>query len=194
MSGGGAGNCTPRTLSDKMNSALSHPHRICIKANIMFPYKKNRGFYPKKPVRTFRDLEVYQKTLEASVIVAKDIKPKLVKLKYELAGNLTDCSMSIPLYIGEAHSIRFGDHKQGLLLLERAMAGCNKMIVYLEQVKGIYRPGPEVARPSGSKSHKNFLTYDDADLIDDLIGRYADVRTKIFRLEKSWQKWDAPRK
>lgn len=130
----------------------------------------------KKPVRSFRDLEVYQKTLEASVIVAKNIKPKLAELKYALADNMTDCSMSVPLYVAEGHSLRFGDHKQGLLLLERAMAGCNKMIVYLEQAKGIY----------GSAL--------DGDLIDDLVRRYADVRGKIFRLEKSWQKWTEPRK
>ena len=133
-------------------------------------------FVPKKPIRSFRDLEVYQKTLENSVIVAKDVKPKLVKLGHDLAGNMTDCSMSIPLYIGEAHSIRFGDHKTGLLLLEKAMAGCNKMVVYLEQAKGIY----------GEKL--------DGGLIDDLVKRYADVRIKIFRLEKSWQKWTEPKR
>ncbi len=84
--------------------------------------------------------------------------------------------MSVPLYIGEAHSTRFADFKGGVSLLEKAMAGCNKMIVYLEQAKGIY----------GDKL--------DGDLIDDLIRRYTEVRTKIFRLEKSWQKWTEPRK
>lgn len=135
-----------------------------------------KRFIPKKPLRSFRDLEVYQKTLECSVIIAKDIKPRLARLKYELLENMVNCSMSIPLFISEAHSIRFGDHKAGLLLLERAMAGCNKMVVYLEQTKGIY----------GNKL--------DGDLMDDLVDRYAYIRTKIFRLEKSWQKWDAPRR
>lgn len=139
-------------------------------------YDSRKTFSVKKPVRSFRDLEVYQTTLGASVIVVKDIKPKLAKLRYSMVTGLTDCAMTIPLLISEAHSIRFGDHKQGLLLLERAMAGCNKMIVYLEQAKGIY----------GDKL--------DGDLIDDLIRRYTEVRTKIFRLEKSWQKWTEPRK
>lgn len=139
-------------------------------------------------------MEVYQKTLGASVIVVKDIKPKLVKLRYPFVVGMTDCSMTIPLRIGEAHSIRFGDHKNGLLLLEQAMAGCNKMIVYLEQARGIYCPAPDIVLPSGGKSRKAFLTDDDRDLIDDLIRRYAEVRTKIFRLEKSWQKWTEPKK
>lgn len=85
----------------------------------------------KKPVFTFRDLEVYQKTMEASVVVVKNLKSKLTQLRYPFVEGAVQCSMSIPLYIGEAHSIRFGDHPRGILLLENAMAGCNKMIIYL---------------------------------------------------------------
>src|SRR3989344_2051318 len=101
-------------------------------------YKTRRSFTPKKPVRTFRDLEVYQKTLECSVLIVKDIRPALVKLKYDFLENMTNCSMSIPLYIGEAHSMRFASLSQGVLLLEKAMACCNKMVIYLEQAKGLY--------------------------------------------------------
>ena len=125
----------------------------------------------RKPVFTFRDLEVYQKTMEASVVVVKNLKTKLTQLKYPFIEGMIQCSMSIPLYIGEAHSIRFGDHPRAILLLENAMAGCNKMIIYLEQARGIY----------GSKL--------DFDLMEDLIKKYADTRTKIFRLEKAWQKF-----
>jgi len=46
-----------------------------------------------------------------------------------------------------------------------------QMIIYLEQARGIY----------GSKL--------DFDLIEDLIKKYAETRTKIFRLEKAWQKF-----
>lgn len=140
---------------------------------MLYGYKK---FSVKKPVRSFRDLEVYQKTLEASVLIVKNLKPKLAKLKFPFLENAVNCSMSIPLFLGEAHSLRFGDHKKGLLLLETAMAGCNKMIIYLEHIVGIY----------GSKI--------DRDLVDDLIKKYSDVRTKIFRLEKAWQKWEPPQK
>jgi len=129
----------------------------------------------RKPVRSFRDLEVYQQTLAASVIVVKDIRPELAQLEFPFLEGIVNCAMSIPLWISEGHSIRFGDHKLGLRLLEQAMAGCNKMIVYLEQARGIY----------GDKL--------DVSLVEDLIKRYADVRTKIFRLEKSWQKWTEPK-
>ncbi len=130
----------------------------------------------KKLVHSFRDLDVYQRTMEASVVVVKNLKAKLVQLRYPFIEGMTQCSMSIPLYIGEAHSIRFGDHARGILLLEKAMADCNKMIIYLEQARGIY----------GNKL--------DFDLVDDLIKKYAETRTKIFRLEKAWQKFTSPQK
>src|SRR3989338_1060411 len=140
------------------------------------PYDSFKRFGVKKPVRSFRDLEVYQKTLENSVIIFKNLRPLLARLKFPLLENMINCALTIPATLAEGHSIRFGDHKQGLLLLEKAMAGCNKMIVYLEQARGIY----------GSKL--------DGDLVEDLIKKYADVRTKIFRLEKSWQKFTPPQR
>ncbi len=136
--------------------------------------KYSRPFTVKKPVRSFRDLDVYQKSMECAVIIAKDMKPNLTKLKYDYLENMLNCSMSVPLYIGEAHSTRFADFKGGVSLLEKAMASCNKMIVYLEAVKGVY----------GSKV--------DAGLIDDIIGRYAEGRVKMFHLEKSWKRFNVP--
>ena len=133
-------------------------------------YYKNK-FTPKKPVRSFRDLEVYQKTLEASVIIVKNLRPTLVKQKYPFLENMVNCSMTIPLHISEAHSLRFASLDNGVRLLEQAMAGCNKMVVYLEQLKGMY----------GSKI--------DSDLVEDVIGRYVGIRGKMFRLEKSWKKF-----
>ncbi len=125
----------------------------------------------KKPVRSFRDLEVYQRAMDCSVAIAKDLRPKLARLKYELLENMINCSLSIPLWIGESHSLRFSDFPLAILTLEKAMAGCNKMIIYLEQTLGIY----------GQKLP--------VDLVDDLMRRYIENRGKMFRLEKSWQKF-----
>lgn len=137
-------------------------------------YKTN--FTPRKPVKTFRDLDIYQQAMNCAVIVVKNIRPKLVTLKYPFIDGITDCAMSVPLFIGEAHSIRFGNFPLGLQLIEKAMSGCNKMIIYLEHIKGMY----------GSKV--------DAGVIDEIIARYAETRTKTFHLEQSWKKWGtAPR-
>ncbi|MEK7200909.1 MAG: hypothetical protein AAB672_02160, partial [Patescibacteria group bacterium] len=110
-------------------------------------------------------------SMSCAVIIAKDMKSKLLKLKYDYMENMLNCSMSVPLYIGEAHSTRFADFSGGVNLLEKAMAGCNKMIIYLEAIKGVY----------GSKV--------DVGLIDDIIGRYAEGRIKMFHLEKSWKRF-----
>ena len=136
--------------------------------------KRGQGkqFIPRKPVRTFRDLDIYQKSMECTVIITKNMKAKLKTLRYDFLENMINCSMSVPLYIGEAHSIRFADFGAGVATLEKAMAGCNKMIVYLEQIKGVY----------GAKV--------DTGLIDDLIGRYAETRIKTFHLEKSWMRFN----
>ncbi len=128
-------------------------------------------FKPKKPIRSFRDLEVYQKTLECAVIFSTDIKPQLAKLNYDLLEGMTNCALSIPLYIAESHGMRFSDFKVAVATLEKAMLGCNKMVVYLEQSAGIYAGKIPV------------------DMLLDISRRYMDVRGKMFRLEKSWQKF-----
>ncbi|MDO8602071.1 MAG: hypothetical protein Q7R62_03030, partial [bacterium] len=123
----------------------------------MKPYAQTKyskyQFTPKKPVKTFRDLDIYQQTMNCAVIVVKNIRPKLVTLRYPFLEGLMDCTMTVPLSIGEAHSIRFGDFTRGLALLEKAMSGCNKMIIYLEHIKGMY--GDKV----------------DAGVIDEIIAR-----------------------
>ncbi|MDD2657326.1 MAG: hypothetical protein PHD04_01535 [Candidatus Pacebacteria bacterium] len=146
----------------------------------MKPYAQTKyskyQFTPKKPVKTFRDLDIYQQTMNCAVIVVKSVRPKLVTLKYPFLEGLMDCTMTVPLSIGEAHSIRFGDFMKGLALLEKAMSGCNKMIIYLEHIKGMY--GEKV----------------DMGILDEIIARYAESRTKTFHLEQSWKRWgSAPR-
>ncbi len=143
-------------------------------AQSKYKYQTTKAFTPRKPVKTFRDLDIYQKAMECAVIVVKNIRPKLVTLKYPFIEGITDCAMSVPLFIGEAHSIRFGNFALGLQLIEKAMSGCNKMIIYLEHSKGMY--GEKVER----------------EVIDELIARYAEARTKTFHLEQSWKKWGRP--
>ena len=134
-------------------------------------YYNKKPFTPRKPVKTFRDLEIYQKTIECAVLISKDVMPHLVKQKYQYAERLTDCAMSVPLLVAESHSLRFADFALGVGYLEKAMASANKMVVYLEHAKGLY----------GSKF--------DMGLIDDIIGRYILARTKMFHLEKSWKRF-----
>lgn len=134
-------------------------------------YYNKKPFTPKKPVKTFRDLEIYQKTIECAVLISKDVMPHLVKQKYQYAERLTDCAMSVPLLVAEAHSLRFADFALGVGYLEKAMASANKMVVYLEHAKGLFGSNVDTA------------------LVDDIIGRYVLARTKMFHLEKSWKRF-----
>ncbi len=130
-----------------------------------------KSFTPKKPVKTFRNLDVYQGTIECAVLISKNIQPVLVKLKYEYTERLVNCALSVPLSVAESHSLRFADFALGVSYLEKAMSTVNKMVVYLEHAMGIY----------GSKL--------DQSLIEDIIGRYTTARVKMFHLEKSWKRF-----
>src|SRR3989344_1301053 len=134
-------------------------------------FNRFKKFSPKKPVRSFRDLEVYQKTLECSVLIDKDILPALERVKDNRIEELSKNAMAIPLYISEGHSLRFADFALALGYIEKALAGCNQKSVYLDHIKGTYGDKVKV------------------DLIEDLINRYTVVRGKIFRLEQSWKKF-----
>lgn len=127
-------------------------------------------YSPKKAVKSFRDLEVYQKMLECSVLVGAELVPILKKDKFPLVEGLQNCALGIPMLIAEAHGMRFSDFEKAVATLEGAMRGCNKMIVYLEQAEGLAHNVDDV-------------------FLQDLIGRYLQTRGKMLRLEQAWQKF-----
>jgi hypothetical protein len=133
------------------------------------PYSQT--YRPKRALKSFRDLDVYQRAMECAVLTVKSFQPALTKLNFPFTESMVSCSMSIPLNIGESNSLRYNDFNLGVATLEKAMASCNKMIVYYEHVKGIY----------GEKI--------DSGLAEDLMGRYLECRNKMFRLEKAWIKY-----
>ena len=168
-------------------------------------YNKNKfANFPKKPVKTFQDLEVYQQALAANVFVVNFIvpMPKLpvverrsrrdknaisAETATKISGNfgsgtaedikkvilntLANCACSIPHLIAEAHSFRFGTQKECLILLERVMLNCNKMVVYLDQTRDICATGLEVEK------------------FEELQKKYLLIRRKVLNLQRSWQKY-----
>lgn len=164
------------------------------------------NFSPKRPVKSFMDLEVYQKLLEYAVFVAKYVcRPTAERPAADVAlpcgskeqgsagpnrqGNLPPeaetmpeagrlifhqmlpCALGLPHLIAEAHSVRFGSQKECLVLLERAMLNCNKMVVYLEETRDICVTGVDSAK------------------LNELIKKYLYTRQKILNLQRSWKKY-----
>lgn len=142
---------------------------------------KNYNFQPKKPVKSFQDLEVYQKSLEASVFTAKILVPAMQakgkKKKTARAANelltqaLLPTALGLPHLIAEAHSLRFGSGTACLERLEKAMTACNKLVAYTEQVRDISETGLEWEK------------------FDELTKKYFYVRRKILNLQRSWKKF-----
>lgn len=83
----------------------------------------------------------------------------------------SDVALRIPEAIAEAHSQRF-EQGDEIKVLEDALNGCNKAVVYLEQARDIYLRDTEGTA-----------------LCEDLIKRYIFVRRKIFNLSRAWKRF-----
>lgn len=149
-------------------------------------YKSGPDYSPKKAVKNFTDLEVYQKSLELSVFVANEIVKSLKSQKTQKAQteetleiylqdliikNILPCALSVPHMIAESHSKRFGSGTECLDILDQVMLKCNKMVVYLEQVRDICETGV------------------DTDRFDEQIKKYFYVRRKVLNLQRVWRKY-----
>lgn len=121
-------------------------------------------YYPRRPVKSFQDLEVYQKVLGLAVEIVKKVKED----SGENTGELFNTVLNLPVLIASAHSVRFGNPVKAIETLEEAMLGCNLAIVYLEQYRDL----------ENKKIEHEFF--------EEQIKEYLRVRGKIMRLQKSW--------
>ena len=135
------------------------------------PYQKT-GFYKKSPIRSFKDLEIYQKTFSASVEVMKKIIPKMQGKESPLRDQIIDCCLLIPNLIAEAYSRRFDDKNSSYKLIEDAMVKSNNMVVYLEQARDIF--DEEVSKV----------------VVEELTKEYMRTRTKMLNLVKAWKRFE----
>ena len=133
-------------------------------------YRKS-AFRVKKPIRSFRDLEVYQRALEYSTEVMTKVIPLLGEGISPVKEKLINCALRIPESIAAAHSHRFESGDE-LKSLDEALADCNKVVVYLEQARDIFITGIE-----------------GRSICEDLIKRYILIRRKVFNLYKAWKRF-----
>jgi len=125
-----------------------------------------RPYYPRRPVKSFQDLEVYQKLLAVSVAIAKRIA----------LSQLAAIALDLPVKIAAAHSIRFSDQLGAIAKLEEVMLDCNILIVYLEQYRDI--------------ENKDIET----EFFEEQIKNILATRMKILHLQFSWKKFSEQRK
>lgn len=125
--------------------------------------------YNRQPIRSFRDLEVYQNTYKASVSIATRIFPKLpTGERYDLKDQLSRSSKAVPRLIAEGFAKkhqRAGFQKY----LDDAMAESNETIVSLEHVKDIYKI--------------------EVDLCVGLVDIYDKSSRQLFKLAEVWDKF-----
>lgn len=134
-------------------------------------YKKTR-FQVKRPIRSFRDLEVYQRTSKLASEIMIKVVPLLQGKSCPIKDVLVSACLDIPTSLAVAHSRRF-DKGEELKIMEAIMEECNKVIVYLEQVRDI------------------FVQDIDRALCEDIIKRYTFVRRKILNLYRAWKRFQA---
>ena len=89
-------------------------------------------------IRSFKDLDVYQNSYQAMLVVYDKILPKLPpQKKFDLYDQLSRSVKAIPRLIAEGHSKRH--QKRGFQkYIDDAMAESSETIVSLSQTKDLY--------------------------------------------------------
>ncbi len=120
----------------------------------------------KKLIVSFRDLEVYQNTYKAMLVVMNDVVFKLPDSeKFDLKDQVSRSCKAIPRLIAEGYAKRH--QKAGFQkYLDDAMAESNETIVSLEQCRDIYKINP--------------------DLINQLVDIYDKSGRQLYKLANAW--------
>ena len=123
-------------------------------------------------IRSFEDLDVYQESYKAMLVVHKEILPKLPKAEeYDLKSQLSRSTKAIPRLIAEGHSKRH--QKKGFQkYIDDALAESNETIVSLKQARDLY---PEKV---------------DVSLCDKLVDAYDKISRQLYNLALSWDKFN----
>lgn len=123
----------------------------------------------KKPIRSFRDLDVYQGSYQLMLIVHKEILPKLPQNeKFDLVDQLSRSTKAVPRLIAEGYTKKH--QKSGFQkYLDDAHTEANETIVGLEQCRDLYNI--------------------DAELCGKLVDQYDKISRQLFKLAEVWDKF-----
>lgn len=119
-----------------------------------------------KSITSFRNLDVYNNSYNAMLIVAKEVLPRLPSSeKYDLLDQLSRSTKAVPRLIAEGYAKKhqkFGFQKY----LDDAMAECNETMVGLEQARDLYQMNKEIT--------------------NDLVDRYDKCARQLYNLSTAW--------
>jgi len=126
----------------------------------------------KHPIRSYRDLDVYQGSYDASIIVLTKILPKLPKEeKYDLADQLRRSAKAIPRLIAEGYAKKH--QKKGFQkYIDDAMAEANETVVGLCQCRDIY------------------YKFVNPQLCEELIDIYDKTGRQLYKLGIAWDSFN----
>jgi len=123
----------------------------------------------KKVIKSFQDLEVYQRIYKAMLVILREIVPKLPdEEKYDLKDQLRRCCKSAPALVAEGFAKRY-QQRNWKKYLEDAMGECNEMIHHLSVCRDIY---DKYVHPK---------------LCQQLIETYDIANRQLYRLHESWK-------
>jgi len=124
------------------------------------------------PIKSFKDLEVYQSSYKAAIVVSKEIIPKLPKdERFNLSDQLRRACKAVPTLIAEGYAKKH-QKKHFQKYLDDAMGECNEMVVHLEFCKDLY-----------SK-------YVDGNFCEELIDIYDKTGRQLYNLSKTWKNFE----
>lgn len=117
-------------------------------------------------ITTYRDLEVYQRSMKAMVAVHKLVLTFPDHEKYALADQIRRASKSVPANISEGYGRR-KSAKEFKHYLTMALGSANEMIVHLEITRELQYAIPETCNP--------------------LIEEYNVIGKMLYRLIENWR-------
>lgn len=120
---------------------------------------------------SYKDLDVYQRAYKCSILVMKEIIPKLPDSeKYDLKDQLSRSAKAVPRLIAEGYAKKH--QKAGFQkYIDDAMGESNETQVGLCQCKNIYPKHVDVK------------------LCDELIKEYDITGKQLYRLKEAWNKF-----
>jgi len=122
-------------------------------------------------LKSFRDLEVYENSYKAMLIVYKEILPKLPREEnYDLKDQLRRSTKAIPRLIAEGYAKRH-QNKGFQKYIDDAMTESNETIVSLSQVNDLYPLCGNIK------------------LCEDLIDGYDKISRQLYKLALAWDRF-----